>query len=124
VFRIALIITALLGGHHHVTITQPNGAGYMTTAMPCVHIRHRYVQPPARIMCVQNASTAIAGHLDIKARFDMHATAQLNGITIHTRRALVYNAHGRLTGWVDWTPGATAVGHVLLRDGFGEEWQQ
>lgn len=122
-FRIALIIAALTSGHHHITVTQPNGAGYMTTATPCVRYRHTLRPQHGLIVCVQDADRVV-GHLDVKARFDVHATASLNGHVIHTRRAYIYNAHGRVAGWVDWTPGARAVGRVILRDGFGEEWQR
>src|SRR6266568_1180441 len=96
-FRIALIISALLSGHHHTIIQKPNGAGYMQTSQVCIP-GFGY----GRIQCVEN-------QLHIRARF-VTATTSEGGAVFTVRRAEVFNAEGRLSGWVDWRPTGAAQG--------------
>ena len=115
-FRIALIIAALVSGHHHVTVTHQDGRGYMTTQLACtpkdgVPLFGR----PTRILCVD-------GHTVIKTRFARRTVSTRMGL-LDVRRAYVFNAEGRLSGWVDWTFRSRAIGHVLFRQGLVEVWQ-
>lgn len=112
--RVALIVTALLSGHHHVTITKPDGGGYMTTQLPC---GARESMP--KVLCVD-------GLMVIRARF-AHAQPQWGNTAhfIRTRRALIYNARGRLSGWVDWArPNRMlTVGSFVFSRDTQEVWQ-
>lgn len=117
-FRIALIIAALVSGHHKVHVTQADGKGYMTTSLACPVPLGSNAGAGRKIICVN-------GHLVLKARISRaHPAFGQTGTTVTTRRASVYNAAGRLVGWVDWTSGAHAIGHVLTRNGPSEAWQE
>jgi hypothetical protein len=119
VFRIAIIISALLGGHHHVVITSPSGAGLMYTGEFC-----RPGLGYGRIRCIHN-------QLAVKAHFE-RTTAHRGRGSFRVRRAKVYNAAGKLSGWVDWrrpfgevagTPGQhLIIGKVERRLGPEEIW--
>lgn len=121
-FRVALIIAALVSGHHHVVITHQDGKGFMATGFACS--RSSQLDTPRRGIVCATPRFATLGHLAVKSVFARTTAAANNGVAVNVRRAYIFNAKGKLAGWVDWTRGAHLIGHVILKDGPAEAWQE